>query len=215
MRRVMFLLAIVIAISACSSGADTATTTVPPGDESVASQAEESATTTTEVAATEEIVETMTTVSDAVAGGSTSCVGVWELDSKAFFDSYNETAAPSEQIDFVSGRYVVSWNTDGTFTDERVDWTFEFPGVEESGAMIMNSTGAGQWSDDGGEVVVASYELVETKISVIIDGEEFELPVTPGSLPAGAFDERTVTVCTESTMVSSGDGFVVTFDRIG
>ncbi len=214
MRRAMFVLAVMFVLSACSSGTDTATSTLPAGDGTVVSEVDETTTTAEEVA-TEEIVDTTTTVPDAVPSGSASCVGVWELDSEAFFDSYNETAAPTERIAFLSGRYVVTWNADSTFTDERLDWMFEFPGMEEGGAMVMNSIGAGQWSDDGGEIVITSYELTEPRLSMILDGEEFELPVTPGALPAGAFDERTVAVCSDLTMVSSSDGVVVTFDRIG
>jgi len=70
---------------------------------------------------------TTTTGADATAPSvpdSASCVGVWELDSEAFFEMYNEIASAADQIAFVDGAYVVTWNAGGTFTDERVDWSF-------------------------------------------------------------------------------------------
>lgn len=87
--------------------------------------------------------------------------------------------------------------------------------MQEIGTMMMDSTGAGQWGDDGPEIVMTRYELVDRKLSMIIDGEEFDLPVAPGSLSAAAFDERTVAVCTDSTMVSFADGITLTFGRAG
>lgn len=180
--------------AACSSG--------PEGGTSVATGVESTTTTAAEVTASS-------------LPESASCVGVWELDSKAFFEMYNEIASAEDQIAFVDGAYVVTWNADGTFTDERVDWMFEFPGIEDAGAMIMNSIGAGEWQQVGTEASVTAYELTDPQISMIIDGEEFELPVSPGSLPEDLFGDQSMVSCTDTVMTTSVAGYVSTLIRTG
>jgi len=196
MRRLILMVVLASAASACSTGSETTSSAAVPGS-----------TGTTGSDATSSTVDATTE--------SASCVGVWELDSEAFFEMYNELASAEDQISFVGGRYVVTWNGDGTFTDERVDWTFEFPGIDDAGAMIMQSTGAGEWQLVGAETVVTAYELIDPQVSMIIDGEEFELPVTPGSLPSGLFSDDPTVVCTETVMMTSQDGYESVLARTG
>lgn len=147
--------------------------------------------------------------------GGPSCVGVWELDNEAFFAEYAGFADPGEAIKFVSGAYFVMWNADGTFTDERADWTMAFPEMPESGMMVMNSLGAGSWEADGSSFVSAGYALADARIQIIVDGDAVELPVDPGALPAGVFPDRGSVSCTATTMTVSAGGFESILHRQG
>lgn len=62
---------------------------------------------------------------------------------------------------------------------------------------------------------LGAYELTDTKLTMVLDGEEFDLPSTPGSLPAGLLDERQTVVCTDATMTISQGGLESTLERVG
>lgn len=50
---------------------------------------------------------------------------------------------------------------------------------------------------------------------MVLNGEQFDLPSTPGSLPAGLLDERQTVVCTDATMTISQGGLESTLERVG
>lgn len=196
MQRFGLVLCAVLLASACSDGSTS--TTVP---------------TTTSPAST-----TTTTEADASGSGAESgmsCVGVWELDSEAFFETFNEVFSSSEPIEWAGGKYLVTWNADGTFSDVRDQWSLSFPNMPETGTMVLNSLGAGAWIDDGTSTRVTSYELTEASVSIVVDGEELELPAEPGGLPSGLFSVEPVVSCTESTMTVSDGEFESTLGLVG
>lgn len=192
MKRIAVIISVGLIVVGCSSGSESSDSTVVPGGASTT------------------VVDTTVAASNGSASdgsGTASCVGVWELDNEAFFVEYDTIAGAGEAIEFVSGAYLVTWNADGTFTDQRVDWTMSFPEMPETGMMVMNSLGAGVWEALSTSIVSSGYEITDAQLQIVSDGVAVDLPVEPGALPAGVFPEEASVSCTETTMTISAGGF--------
>lgn len=211
-------LALAMLLAACSTAATDETTTTTTSASGTPSTTTTSTggdgTTTTTVAKT-----TTTAASEASDGVSSCVIGVWELDAETFFEQLLAAMPADEQLGefaVVDGRYVLTVNADGTFSNDREDWTL---GVEsEFGAMEIriNSSQSGTYTVDGDQLstTVAAGDPPEIEISV--DGQPMNLPggVSPISPPEAEFSGATI-ACQGDSLTATVDEFSSTWKRVG
>lgn len=211
-------LALAMLLAACSTAATDETTTTTTSASGTPSTTTTSTggdgTTTTTVAKT-----TTTAASEASDGVSSCVIGVWELDAETFFEQLLAAMPADEQLGefaVVDGRYVLTVNADGTFSNDREDWTL---GVEsEFGAMEIriNSSQSGTYVVDGDQLstTVAAGDPPEIEISV--DGQPMNLPggVSPISPPEAEFSGATI-ACQGDSLTATVDEFSSTWKRVG
>jgi hypothetical protein len=211
-------LAVAVLLAACSTAATDETTTT------TSSPSGTTATTTTSAAGggtTTTSGESTTTTADSPANGDVSAcvIGVWELDADSFFEQLLAAMPPDEQLgefSVVDGRYVLTVNADGTFSNDREDWTL---GVQsEFGAMEIriNSSQSGTFTLEGDQLstTVAAGDPPDVEISV--DGQPMNLPggVSPIAPPEADFSGATVS-CQGDTLTATVDEFTSTWKRVG
>ena len=144
---------------------------------------------------------------------------MWELDAESFFEQLLAAMPPDEQLgefSVVDGRYVLTVNADGTFSNDREDWTL---GVQsEFGAMEIriNSSQSGTFTLEGDQLstTVAAGDPPDVEISV--DGQPMNLPggVSPIAPPEADFSGATV-ACQGDTLTATVDEFTSTWKRVG
>jgi hypothetical protein len=211
-------LAVAVLLAACSTAATDETTTT------TSSPSGTTATTTTSAAGggttTTSGESTTTTAASPANGDVSACViGMWELDAESFFEQLLAAMPPDEQLgefSVVDGRYVLTVNADGTFSNDREDWTL---GVQsEFGAMEIriNSSQSGTFTLEGDQLstTVAAGDPPDVEISV--DGQPMNLPggVSPIAPPEADFSGATV-ACQGDTLTATVDEFTSTWKRVG
>ena len=212
------VLAVAVLLAACSTAATDETTTT------TSSPSGTTATTTTSAAGgattTTSGESTTTTAASPANGDVSACViGMWELDAESFFEQLLAAMPPDEQLgefSVVDGRYVLTVNADGTFSNDREDWTL---GVQsEFGAMEIriNSSQSGTFTLEGDQLstTVAAGDPPDVEISV--DGQPMNLPggVSPIAPPEADFSGATV-ACQGDTLTATVDEFTSTWKRVG
>lgn len=204
MKRFALIVSMLVLVAACSSDSDDTTTTAADDTATTTSVADDAATTTTA----------------AVAGVAECVVGVWELDSETFFATMLEQMPPDEQIgEFVilEGRYLLTVNADGTFSNDRENWTFAVTSDFGDLQVRINSSQSGTYTIDGDQLSTATDPGDPPEIEFLVDGQPFQFPggTAPFAPPAAEFSGATVS-CSGDTMTAIGpDGFSSTWTRVG
>lgn len=211
-------LAVAVLLAACSTAAtdETTTTTSSPSGTTATTTASAAGGGTTATSGE----STTTTAASPANGDVSACViGVWELDAESFFEQLLAAMPPDEQLgefSVVDGRYVLTVNADGTFSNDREDWTL---GVQsEFGAMEIriNSSQSGTFTLEGDQLstTVAAGDPPDVEISV--DGQPMNLPggVSPIAPPEADFSGATV-ACQGDTLTATVDEFTSTWKRVG
>lgn len=221
MKRLTLIVAVLaIVAAACGSSSDpetTTTSTSQPGasDTTTSTAIAEDTTTTT----TEAPVETSTTLEEA-SGDLASCVvGVWALDSQPFFEAIQDAlddATGGGEFNFVGGSYTLTVGADGTFIDERKDWSFE--GSTDFGdvQIVVNDRNEGTYTLEG-DVLSTTIDMGEpAEITILLDGVPFETPggVSPITPPDASFTGATVT-CTSDLLTATFEGSTSSWTRVG
>ncbi|MCZ7532122.1 MAG: hypothetical protein M5U23_01720 [Acidimicrobiia bacterium] len=204
---------VLLVVAACSSTSAETTTTADGG----------AATTTTAAGVTttsSATPETTTTTAAPATGGLADCViGSWELDAANFMDQISESLADSEEpseLVYLGGVYRITADADGTFTDERIDFSF---GVEtDFGNMelTINHKQVGTYTIDGdtmSTVIPGGQGAPDVQIS--IDGVPFDPPggIMPIEAPEASFEAVTPD-CGDNTMSVTSEGVTTIWNRV-
>jgi len=140
------------------------------------------------------------------------------LDTAEFFQTMLDELGDEgfEDIVVTGGTYALTIGADGTFIDERKDWSFtastEFGDVE----LVINDRNEGTFTLDG-DVLSTTVDMGEPPdVTILIDGVPFETPggVSPITPPDASFTGATVT-CTADTLTSTYQGTSVGWTRAG
>lgn len=210
MKRLMMLVAVGLLAVACSNP-DTAETTTTGVD---------GATTTTAVGGSSPTSSTTTSApSEPSRGGSLQecMVGTWELDAAAFFEMITESTAGSDapgEFVHLGGVNQIVASADGTFVDQRIDWTFgvttEFGNLE----MTINQTRTGTWSASDDVITTLITDPGTREFTMSVDGVPFEVPggVLPVDPPDSSIDAGVAT-CTDSVLTVTVDGYASMWTR--
>lgn len=213
MRRTMIVMvSIALAVAACSSDPVDTTTTAASGAaaESTTTISGDGATTT------EATAETTTTQAVDRAGDIEQCVvGEWELDSEGFFNVVMAEVEEAEgEFEYVGGQYLLFISDDGSFTNERRDWTFGFISDMGDFEVRINHVQTGTWMIDGDLLTTVSGVSEPPVIEFFIDGEPFLFPggVSPVAPPEAEFEGATV-ACDGDTLSATVEGLTSTWSR--
>lgn len=214
MKRLVTIAALALVLAACSSSEPAATTTTTTSD------AGGGAGTTSTTAAT--AATTTTTLAGSGAGSeslATCIVGTWELDAERFFETITESLADSDapgEFSIVGGVNRMTVRGDGTFTDERIGWSFAV--VTDFGIleMTVDATQSGEWSVEGDTIRTTITEAADPTYEMRIDGLPFEIP--GGALPIDPPDSSLPTgsaVCNGDVLEVMVDGYTSYWMRTG
>ncbi len=206
---------VLLVAAACSSSSTDTTTTIAGGA---------GATTTTSAASDTTVTTTTTTEAppdEPAADGLAGCVlGTWELDSQHFFDQLADELAEEDEgaeFEYLGGAYQIAAMPDGTFTANRIDWSFgavsDFGEIE----ITMNHLQEGTYTVDGGTMstsIPAGGEPADLEIK--IDGVPFDFPggVNPIEPPDASF-ESAVPDCSDEALTVTADGYTSIWNRVG
>lgn len=215
MERRIVILMVVAALVAAACGSDGGT--ADPAPDTTTTEPSRQETTTTVAAATTTSVASTTTEAEKAADVATCVVGSWELDSEAFFDDLLSTLPPDEQIgefSVVDGAYRITAGADGTWVNERDEWTFAVSSEFGELQLTISDRQSGTWSIDG-DVLSTTLEPGESpEVSVLVDGVPVDFPAgtLPIEAPEAEFTGAAIT-CTGDTMTASFEGFTSTWSR--
>jgi len=220
MKRFAIVLSLALIVAACSSDpeADTTTTTAASGGTVAETTTSTSAptTTTTTTAAPE---ETTTTTLDAAGQVSSCVVGRWELDSEDFVTKISEGLEDEADVgtfEFGGGSYSLTIGGDGTFIDERADWTLVATSDFGDFTIIINDRNEGTYTLDG-DVLSTTLQTGEPpELVFLVDGEPFTFPggASPVQPPEAEFTGAVVT-CSGDTMTATFEGYTSMWSRSG
>lgn len=220
MKRLAIVVSMLLVVTACSSdSAEDSTTTT----EAVSGGAAEQTTTSTTVAATSTTTtaapEESTTTVDAAGQISSCVVGAWELDSEDFIAKVSEGLEDEADVgsfEFGGGSYSLTIGGDGTFIDERIDWTLVATSDFGEITIVINDRNEGTYSLDG-DVLSTTIQTGEPpELAFLVDGEPIEFPggVSPVQPPEAEFTGAVVT-CSGDTMTASFEGYTSSWSRSG
>lgn len=202
----------IVAVSCSSSGSDdgsSTTTTVAVSGASTAPPSDSGSTTTTAVP----------TPPPAGEGGLDECiVGSWDLESQPFFDQIAASLAGSDapgDFEHVGGVYRITASPDGTFLDERIDWTFAVRTDDGDMELTINHTQTGTYTVEDGMMTTSIPSGGDApEVAISIDGVPFNIP--GGTIrfdpPAVSLDSAVAT-CDGDTLTISYEGFTSTWSR--
>jgi hypothetical protein len=146
-------------------------------------------------------------------------VGVWELDSDAFLAAVTEAAADEAgdvgEFTFGGGSYRLTVGADGTFVDERTDWTLLVVSDFGDLAVTINDRNEGTYTLEG-DVLSTTIDMGEApEVTFLVDGLPVEFPAgtSPVQPPAAEFTGASVT-CDGDAMSAFFDGFTSEWLRI-
>jgi hypothetical protein len=212
------LIGATVVLAACTTATSEDTTTTQSGDATTTTSSPDaggSGTTSPE--------STTTTVGSDSDGASTELgecvVGVWELDAQSFFEQLLAAMPPDEQLGefaVVAGRYVLAINADGTFSNDRDDWTLSV--VSEFGELEIriNSTQSGTYVLDGDQLTTKVSPGDPPDVEFFVDGEPMVLPggVVPIAPPEAEFSGARVS-CEGDVLTATANDFTSTWVRTG
>ena len=208
-RTALVSLVAALVVAACSSSTSDSTTSPPPTTTVDGEPSTTSAPTTT-AAATSTIAE-----------GELSCiVGVWELDSTAFFEEVAADLggeAPEGPFVFVGGVFRLELRGDGTVVDEREDWTFGQISDDGVFEVAVSDRRVGTYTFDGATLAAETEPVGERSIAILLDGEPLELPenlVSAFEPPELSLIDAEIT-CSGDTMSAVVDETTSKWGRVG
>jgi hypothetical protein len=220
-KRTVAFIASVVVLAACSSTteAETSTTVAVDPGASTTTAVSDTTTTTGSVDSTTTTEGTTTTTSEPSASLAECAVGVWELDSQAFFDDLIASMPPEEVVGeflLIDGAYLLTIGADGTVVNERKDWTF---GVDSDYGQLeirINSVQTGTYTIDGDVVTTSMDPAPPADVRILVDDVPVSFPggVSPVEPPDAEFTGATIT-CSGDVLTATADGFSSTWDRIG
>lgn len=214
MRRIAVTIVILLLAAACSSDGGTTTTTSPAGGTATET------TTTLAATTTQAVPETTTTTTAAASSDLASCVvGVWELDSETFLAAVADEAGDAADIgefQFGGGSYRLTVGADGTFVDERIDWTLLVVSDLGDLAVTINDRNEGTYTLEGDTLSTSIDTGDPPEVTFLVDGVPLEFPAgaSPVQPPSAEFTGATVT-CAGDAMSAFFDGFTSTWARTG
>ena len=215
MQRFAVIVVLAVVAVSCSSGDSdggaTTTTTVAGASGSTSSTSPPSDSTST--------TGVPDTTPPAGGGGIDDCiVGSWDLDSQPFFDTISESLGGAEaagEFRHVGGVYRITASADGTFVDQRIDWTFAVVTDEGGLELSINHTQTGTYTVEDG-IITTSIPAGggAPEVTMSIDGVPSNIPggAIPIDPPDASFDSAVAT-CDDDTLVISYDGFTSTWNR--
>lgn len=155
------------------------------------------------------------------AAEDVSCiVGVWELDSTAFFEEVAADLggeAPAGPFVFVGGVFRLELKGDGTVVDEREDWTFGQISDDGVFEVAVSDRRVGTYTFDGATLAAETEPVDERSIAILLDGEPLELPenlVSAFEPPELSLIDAEIT-CSGDTMSAVVDGTTSRWGRVG
>jgi len=214
-RATVFIVSMVL-LAACSGTTDAETTTTEAGgsggDTTTTTSGGVESTTTTSA-------DTTTTTAAQTSSLAECAVGVWELDSQAFFDDLIAAMPPEEVVGeflLIDGAYLLTVGADGTIVNERRDWTF---GVDSDYGQLeirINSLQTGTYTVDGDVITVSMDPAPPPDVRILVDDVPVDFPggVSPVEPPDADFTGATIT-CSGDALTATADGFTSTWDRVG
>lgn len=214
--RLIPLAIVMLVVTSCSSSDSTDTTTTSSAG-TVTTTSGSGATTSTTTAATS---SSSTTAAPDASGPLSDCVvGVWELDSQAFFDDLFAEISEAEGVgafSFVDGRYLLTVGADGSIVNERDQWTFA---VEADGSelqMRLSSRQTGTYTIENDVLSTTMQAGEPPTVEMLLDGEPFDIPggVVPIEPPEAEFTGATV-ACNGDMLTATASGFTTTWIRTG
>ena len=215
-RRIVILM-LMVALGAAACGSDDGAEDPTP-DTSTTQPSEQETTTTVTAASTTTSIVSTTTEPEATEDTAMCVVGSWELDSEAFFDDLLATLPPDGQngeFSVVGGAYRITASADGTWVNERDEWTFAVSSEFGELQLTISDRQTGTWSIDG-DVLSTTLEPGEApEVSVLVDGAPVEFPAgtLPIEAPEAQFTGAAIT-CTGDTMTASFEGFTSVWSRV-
>ncbi len=217
-RHASLFIAVAMVLAACSTAATdetttTATTSSASSGSTTTSQGDDGATTTS--------VDSTTTTSVGTANdGVGACViGMWELDAESFFEQLMASMPPEEQLgefSVVDGRYVLTVNADGTFSNEREDWTLGVRGDFGDMEIRINSSQSGTYSLEGDQLSTTVAAGDPPVVEIFVDGLPMSLPggVSPVAPPEAEFSGASI-ACQGDTLTATVNDFTSSWRRVG
>jgi hypothetical protein len=212
------IVVVALAAASCSSSDDAEGTTTTTG---ATSESTTSSTTNDSVGDTTTSSASSTTSGTGSSGSIAECaVGVWELDSQAFFDAVFGSIGSDEfagELMYIEGAYRLTLGTDGSIVSEQDGWTFGVAGDDGDFQMRISSVQTGTYTVDG-DTVTASMAPGEDapEVEIFVDGEPFTFPggAIPMDPPEADLAAATIT-CSGNTLTANADDFTSTWMRTG
>jgi hypothetical protein len=221
MKRLAIVVSMLLVVTACSSEpAEDGTTTTEAAPGGTAGDVTTSTTAAPTTTTTTSVPEESTTTTLDASGQLASCVvGVWELDSEDFVAKVSEGVedeAGAGAFAFGGGSYSLSIGGDGTFVDERADWTLVATSDFGEVTIVINDRNEGTYSLDG-DVLSTTIQTGEPpELEFLVDGEPIEFPggASPVQPPEAEFTGAVVT-CSGDMMTASFEGYTSSWSRSG
>ncbi|MEX2133361.1 MAG: hypothetical protein WEB67_04385 [Acidimicrobiia bacterium] len=211
--RLSLLFAVCLVVVACGGDSSETTTTLAAEETTTPAAAETSTTGETTTSA----AETTTTV--AASGGDDCLVGSWVLDDQAFFDQVfaemDEETTGFGEVTSVGGAFTTTFDSDGSIEAVRDDWGFSVATEEGTFNIVINGTQTGNWETDGSTLLLTLDEgdVFDVEASVVVDGEEIDLPSAPMELPSEALASSSEFSCSGDELSVTSEGITSEFDR--
>lgn len=212
MKRIFLTVVLVSLIAAACGGTTSDTTTTTAAGETTTTEGQE----TTSSSAP----STTSTSVPAATGGDADCLeGDWVLDNEAFVSQVFTDVGGEEggfgEASPAGGDLGVSFDDDGSFAVTRDDWGFVVESEEGAFKILISGDQTGTWSVDGDVLTISLDEgpPPEVTTSLIVDGQEVQMPQSPIEVPAEAFSSSSTFGCDGDTFSVSTDEFTSTFNR--
>jgi hypothetical protein len=206
--------ALALVLTACAGGDTTDTTTTTALETSTTGDE-----VTTTIAASTTSVDTTTSAPTASGGGEGCLVGDWELDDEKFFDSvfasFGDGTAGVGDVVPGDGEFTITFGADGTIDAVRDDWGFTVQSGEGDFKIVIDGDQTGTWATDGSTLTLSLEEAstFEITTSLVVDGQEVELPQAPFDVPAEALSATSEYSCDNDTLLIITEEFTSEFNR--
>lgn len=210
-----FITVVLVSLIAAACGGTT-------GDTTTTTEAAEETTTTADSQETTSSSSPSTTTTSApeATGGSANCLeGDWVLDNEAFIDQIFADLGGEEagfgEASPAGGDLGVSFEGNGKMTISRDDWGFVIESEDGSFKILISGDQTGTWSVDGDELSVSLDEgpPPDVTTSLIVDGQEVQMPQSPIEVPSEAFSASSTFSCNGDTFSVATEEFTSTFIR--
>lgn len=158
-----------------------------------------------------------TTTAPGATGGSSCIEGQWIFASDTFVEVMNSMMSETEMADAevlpTDGTYLVTLDSDGTFTGERENWGFSVVSSEGTFVISIDGTETGTWSaDDSTLTVSVASSDVEVTARAEVDGQTINLPNSPVAVPE-TIAQASAYECSSSTLTVTTDDIAFALDR--
>ena len=165
----------------------------------------------------------LTYQSSNTAGGEECLVWIWELDSETFVAAIQETFGGDPElqgttIEFAGGTNTTELEADGTFWNDRNDWSLGIDTPDGAIFITMNGIDNGTWSVDGDQITISDVDQAAVvKMQAEVDGELVDIPFgSTGFVQTDVWLGTATYTCSGDTMtVTADEGIVSVFERTG